>query len=317
MARRAHVRTSGRSSTVLASMLRRLPGSADTVERSHVDRLVRCWATEVETLDIDGACRVPDAFTDDERRSLLEFALHAPAILTRSDGSRTAGTYHDRGSDVVSVHLDQSFVLTRPEVQAMLARAMAAEISTARSGMWPTVHPPIMYWSCRSNRAVDDLTEQRLARRYHSDFDGLGGLRLHVYLTDVDSGSAPMDYVHGSHRPGAIPSSLRRDVTDDIAESEVRARFPEDAFHTFTGPAGTSFMSDSNGLHRGNAPVSADRLFLVMPLQTGSLAGAYNRVRRIPVANDELAMALRSRRPDLRLFEAAQPGSSKVAVFAS
>lgn len=315
--RRAHVWTSGWSTMILARFLRGLPGAADSVERTHVDRLIRRWGAEVDALAVDGACRVPDAFTPEELRALVEFAMHGPATLTHSDGSTTTGSYHERNGDVVSVRLDPSFVLTRPEVQAMLARAMAAEIATARFKMWSTVHPPILYWSCHTDVAADDLIERRLARRYHSDFDGLGGLRLHVYLTDVDPGSAPMDYVHGSHQPGAIPRSLRRDVTDEIAESTVRAMFPDEAFRTFTGPAGTSFMSDSNGLHRGNAPVSADRLFLVMPIQAGSLAGAFNRVRRIPVFNDGLAIALRSRRPDLRLFEAAQAGSSKVAVFAS
>lgn len=312
--RRAHVLTSGRSTTALTGALRGLPGTADAVDRDELDRLVGRWHAEVAALAEDGACQVADAFTAEERAALVEFATHGPAALTHSDGSTTTGTYRDRTPDVVSVRLDQSFVLTRPAVQALLARTMATEISMARFGMWPTVHPPILYWSCRSDATVDAPTEQRLARRYHSDFDGLGGLRLHVYLTDVDDGTAPMDYVRGSHTPGAIPRSLRRDVTDDISESDVGSLFPADARHTFLGPAGTSFMSDSNGLHRGNAPVSGDRLFLVMPVQSGSLAGAFNRVRQVPVVDDDLAMALRSRRPDLRLFEAAPIGASKATA---
>ena len=82
-----------------------------------------------------------------------------------------------------------------------------------------------------------------------------------------------------------------------------------------TGAAGTSFMSDSNGLHRGNAAVSADRLFLVMPVQAGSMAGAYNRIRRLPVVDSDLGGALQSQRRDLRLFEAAPNASQRVATL--
>lgn len=312
--------TDGRSSEALTWALSRWAGAAESIEPGQLDTWRRQWAVASAALTTNGACPVDDAFSADEVGQLRAFATDGPAVLTLGDGSTLRGTYRDRTPDVTSVRLDQSFVLTQPAVQAMLARGMAAQIAAARAGMWPSVHPPILYWSCvtdDSARPASPELEQRLARRYHSDFDGLVGTRLHVYLTDVDDGSAPMDYVLGSHRPGAIPRSLRTDVTDDIDEAEVRRRFPDTAQHTFTGPAGTSFMSDSNGLHRGNRPTTTDRLFLVMPIQAGSWAGAFNRVRRIPVVDDDLAVALRSRRPDLRLFEAAPRGSSKVAVFAT
>ena len=108
---------------------------------------------------------------------------------------------------------------------------------------------------------------------------------------------------------------MRRDATDEITVDELHRRFGTQAVESVTGPVGTSFMSDSNGLHRGNAPVTTDRLFLVMPLQAGSLAGAYNRVRRLPVVDGNLAVALRAKRPDLRLFEAA-PSGARVASLA-
>jgi hypothetical protein len=320
LTRRAHVMTEGRSSEALTWVLSRWARAAESIDPGQLDAWRQRWAPESAALTTDGACPVPDAFTADEVGQLRDFATDGPAVLTLADGSTRRGTYRDRTPDVTSVRLDQSFVLTQPSVQAMLARGMAAQITAARVGMWPSVHPPILYWSCVTDDGAGPANpelEQRLARRYHSDFDGLGGTRLHVYLTDVDLGSAPMDYVLGSHLPRAIPRSLRSDVTDDIDEAEVRRRFPDTARHTFTGPAGTSFMSDANGLHRGTRPTTTDRLFLVMPIQAGAWAGAYNRVRRMPIVDDGLALALRSRRPDLRLFEAAPQGSSKVAVLAT
>ena len=315
--RRLHVWTAGRSTTALAAAFGRLPGAVDRVASDPAEPYAAWHQEAADALTTDGLCSIPDVFTPSEVAELVDFARHGPASHFHSDGSRSTGTYHDRPADVVSVSLNQSFVLTRPAVQAMMARAVAAQIATARyRGLRPTVHPPILYWSCRTESTLASSLEERLARRYHSDFDGLSGLRLHVYLTDVDDGAAPMDYVRTSHRPGAIPRSLRKDVTDDIPESTIRDRFAPECLHRFVGPAGTSFMSDSNGLHRGNSPTTADRLFLVMPIQAGSFAGAFHRVRRVPIVDDDFGVALRAHRPDLRLFRAAEPGSAKVAVFA-
>lgn len=312
--RRMNVRTGGRFCAALTSTMRHLPGVADRVDQATRDRLLSTWADEVTALDTHGVCRVPDAFTPDELADLVEFATNAPASLQRADGTTAPGTYAQRGRDVVAVRVDQSFLLGRPSVQAMMARAMAADIATARNGLWSTVHPPILYWTCTSQSGADEELSQRLAQRFHSDFDGLGGLRLHVYLTDVDEASAPMDYVRGSHLPGALPGAMRRDTSDPIAIDEVIRRFGTGAINVLTGAAGSSFMSDSNGLHRGNPAESADRLFLVMPVQAGSMAGAFNRIRRLPVVDTNLGAALQSQRRDLRLFEAA-PVSQRVATL--
>jgi hypothetical protein len=312
--RKMNVRTGGRFGAALASTMRHLPGVPDAVDRATRAELLSRWADEVAALDTHGLCRVSDAFTPTELADLVEFATNGPASLQRADGTSVPGTYGRRGSDVVSVRVDQSFLLAHPAIQAMMARSVAADIATARNGLWSTVHPPILYWTCRSQSPPDEGLAERLAQRFHSDFDGLGGLRLHVYLTDVDARSAPMDYVRTSHVPGALPGSMRHDATDPIAADEVIKRFGTAAIEVVTGPAGTSFMSDSNGLHRGNPAVSADRLFLVMPVQAGSMAGAYNRVRRLPVVDADLSAALESQRRDLRLFEAA-PLGSRVATL--
>jgi hypothetical protein len=314
--RKAHVWTSGYSTKALDGLMRRIPFASDTVAPDALQRVQQTWAGPAGELCAKGVTMVPDAFTADEVNQLVAFATDGPARLIHHDGSVSIGTFSDRSPDVVSVTLDMSFVLAQPAIQAMLARAMATSIAMARNRFWPTVHPPLLYWSCRTDRIPDTSTQQRLARQYHSDFDGISGLRLHVYLTDVDEQSGPMDYLPTSHRPGSIPRSTRRDVTDNIPESQVRQLFPDTSLMTITGPAGTSFMSDSNGLHRGNTPVSADRLFLVMPLQSGALAGAFHRRRRVPVADAGFADALHQHRPDLRLFEPALAGAPRFAIIA-
>ena len=77
----------------------------------------------------------------------------------------------------------------------------------------------------------------------------------------------------------------------------------------------TTVAESAASTRRSSPAVSADRLFLVMPVQAGSMAGAFNRVRRLPVVDSNLGAVLQSQRRDLRLFEAAPDVSQRVATL--
>lgn len=82
-----------------------------------------------------------------------------------------------------------------------------------------------------------------------------------LYLTDVDPGSGPFQFVPGSHRvrsivranvQAAIPFGQHRYSEQEIARvCETRGITPK----TFTGAAGTLIVADTSGLHRG-MPIS-------------------------------------------------------------
>jgi hypothetical protein len=85
-----------------------------------------------------------------------------------------------------------------------------------------------------------------------------------------------------------------------------------DLIRSFEGPAGTTFLSDSQGLHCATRPTTADRLFLVLPIQGGGFGGYYHRRRALPVRSEVLRARLAEGDPSLRLFEAA-PADAKAA----
>ncbi len=143
------------------------------------------------------------------------------------------------------------------------------------------------------------------------DFDGVQAIRVHMYLTDVDEDSAPMEFVRGSHRVGSLRGPQFRAADMGLDEEVVIERFGPSAARTITGPAGTTFVTDPRGLHRGTAPRRRDRLFLVVPIQAGAFAGYVHRRRAVPVRNDDFARLLDVPTGPLRLFEArtADPGA--------
>ena len=92
--------------------------------------------------------------------------------------------------------------------------------------------------------------------------DGLGRkLNLMVYLTDVGERDQYMTYMKGSH---SLVHPLRRQVQETRVSNEEAAGMTRYLRMTCTAPAGTAFLFDSNGIHRGNRTEGAKRDSLIV-----------------------------------------------------
>lgn len=96
---------------------------------------------------------------------------------------------------------------------------------------------------------------------FHRDVDDLRFVKLFVYLTDVDEGSGPHIFVKGSHTVDRL-TELRRFSDEEVAEA-----FGGHEVVTITGPAGTTFLEATYGVHRGLPPTERPRL-VFQPLYT-------------------------------------------------
>ncbi len=305
-ARIAHRTTAGYSSRVLLSALREIPGSPDRLGPPRA-RLDGRWASAAGVLRRDGVTYLPNVLTDDAATRLREFARDAPAYVRAADGSTRPGTYATRTGSDATVSIVEEFVLAHPDVQALLADPRIHEFARRHFGVGVVVHPPLLYWSCAGATPRPDV-RMALARAFHWDYDGLRGLRLHLYLSDVDDGAAPMQYVVGSQRPGAYRTRALRHGDLGVEAAQVDAAFGADRVRTMAGPAGTTFISESSGLHRGTDPVTADRLFLVLPIQATGFAGFNLKARTVAPRDPAFAAALAQHRPELRLLRPADAG---------
>ena len=142
---------------------------------------------------------------------------------------------------------------------------------------------------------TDKETLSRAAQMFHFDKDRLVFLKVFVYLTDVTPETGPHIYVSGSHRnkPDALWQDGRR------SDEEVETAYPPGSIQEITGPAGTVFLADTRGYHKGMPVQSGERVLMQFHYSI-SLAGkeepvpvtrAENRfVQRMAADHPRLAM---------------------------
>lgn len=131
-------------------------------------------------------------------------------------------------------------IVNNPVILAAVARTLGGK---------PTIGYMAIWWSLPRQ---DGKPQQ--AENYHRDVDDWRFVKLFVYLTDVDNESGPHTYVPGSHNTDKLATIRRYD------EEEVYAAFGPDCEKRFIGPAGTAFLENTYGFHRGFPPKSRPRL---------------------------------------------------------
>lgn len=117
-------------------------------------------------------------------------------------------------------------------------------------GAKPTIDNIQCWWSY-PERSVSKGTQ-----RYHRDWDNIRGFKLFLYLTDVGEENGPHCFVAGSHQSDLLME------TRALLDEEVHEAFGRPAERRFTGAAGTSFLVDTFGVHKGLLPTSGRRLIL-------------------------------------------------------
>jgi hypothetical protein len=139
-------------------------------------------------------------------------------------------------------------VLEAPHLLALANHPLILQAAEAILGCKPLLENIVCGWY---------FTGRDMARgvqRFHRDFDTPRFIKVFLYLTDIDERSGPHIYVPGSQRSPEL--MLRRYIGDD----EVEASFGKSAIVPICGPAGTCFLVDTFGIHKGGLPVDRPRL---------------------------------------------------------
>jgi len=140
-------------------------------------------------------------------------------------------------------------------------------------GAKPTISLLTAWWSMPHQ---DGKAEE--AERFHRDVDDIRFVKLFCYLTDVDEVSGPHMFVPGSQNIDRL-TKIRR-----YEDSEIVDAFGENSLSKFTGKAGTTFLENTYGFHRGVPPTQKPRLlFQVLYSLRNSIYGPDRPVGRIGV----------------------------------
>lgn len=122
------------------------------------------------------------------------------------------------------------------------------------------------------------MLQQAIASRYYPfekrDFgswqwhhDAWGRkINVMILLTDVTEEDQYMNYMRRSHKK--YHSYERTTINDRFTEAEVQNFSKEPAFKCI-GPAGTVFIFDANGFHRGNRSLGAARDSIIIQYTAG------------------------------------------------
>ncbi len=200
-------------------------------------------------------------------RQLLETGYTKPIPLLDADQLRdirehlTAQPYGDpfrphlgqfRYPEVPSADSNQAYysdeiLLGTPHLPELVNHPLVLQTAEAILGCKPLLENLVSGWYF-TGRSME-----RGVQRYHRDFDTPRFIKLFVYLSDVDETSGPHIYVPGSQRSDRL--LLRRYIGDD----EVDAAFGPGAAHRIYGPAGTCFLVDTFGVHKGGLPTDRPR----------------------------------------------------------
>ena len=133
-------------------------------------------------------------------------------------------------------------IVNNPDILSAVARILGGK---------PTIGYMAAWWSLPAH---DGKAMQ--AENFHRDVDDWRFIKLFVYLTDVDDESGPHVFVPGSHNTDKL-ATIRR-----YSEEEVHQAFGPNCEKRFTGPAGTGFIENTYGFHRGIPPQSKPRLIV-------------------------------------------------------
>lgn len=156
----------------------------------------------------------------------------------------------DLSPDVAAAAYPLDTVLACPGLVALINRADVLALAGAYLGCKPTISSVGVRWT------FPGAGRESAFQRYHRDLDDWRFVKLFVYLTDVGEGGGPHVYVRGSHRTGF---TLAAEAYDEAGLSD---RYGTDAITPILGAAGTTFIADTLGIHRGETPKTGPRLIL-------------------------------------------------------
>ena len=233
----------------------------------------------LQALRRDGLCKVPQGLSAAQCAEALRyfegapcFAGHVPAA---SDGVARTPAETARLSTYGSYRLEQS--LAAPHLVELALHPAILGLAAAYLGCLPLLYSINTFWTFPGEAAG-------MTHGFHRDEDDYRFLAVFLYLTDVEPGEGELYFIEGTHNVQTVgirlrPRWLKRvlpfqkpDVASDAEEFRRLNNgngYGHDAFYErrfpgyirrVAGPAGTAFMADTFGLHRGTPPRSRARL---------------------------------------------------------
>lgn len=271
--------TNGWSNDLLHVLTRRAPvAKPEGVDPVRLAKLRKDGLVELGLFLDPAACQ-----------ALATWAAKTPGTPRPEGNFDPSPDYLSTREKIDTFHLRSSDLLRKPEVQDLISRPDILSLVTAYFGGTPFLSACVGWWST-SNHIASDSARQN-AQMFHFDMDRIKWLKLFIYINEVSDKNGPHVFVEGSHRRGGQPKSIRRKGYQRILDEEISQSYPPERVKSIIGQAGTAFLADTRGYHKGLTPVQGERLVFVLEFSS-NLFGVNSRLAdEIPILSSQLQKA--------------------------
>lgn len=145
-------------------------------------------------------------------------------------------------------YYDERTIVEAPYLLELVNHPLVLETAEVILGCKPSLDNLACFWYFTGRE------REKGFQRFHRDYDTPRFFKLFLYLTDTDERSGAHVFVRGSQR------SNRLNVLRYIGDDEVEAAYGRDQVRVIGGPAGTCFLADVYGVHKGGLPLDRPRL---------------------------------------------------------
>lgn len=157
------------------------------------------------------------------------------------------------------------------------------DIVNAYLGLWSKLSYVDQWYTLPNPEAAARVASQR----WHRDYNDKHLLKVFLYMTDVDAGAGPFEYVPGSMIGGGRFADVFpwQVFGEDLypPEGDLQREIPPDASRLLTGSAGTLILCDTTGFHRGGFATERPRVMGVWNyVSPASLASLSERNFTVP-----------------------------------
>jgi hypothetical protein len=193
------------------------------------------------------------------------FEANTVAVTDADGATRDISVDEARSGDSNLAGYDAATILACPHLYEIASDPEIVSVVERHLGTAPLVLGFTAWWS------FADRDQALGAQLYHRDLADYRFCKLFIYLTDVDADAGPHVFVEGTHDPDTV-AEARRNAPDGEAsfhdwyfgqlrksDEDVERYFAKTPVR-FEGPAGSLFLVNTQGMHKGLLPKTTERL---------------------------------------------------------
>ena len=205
---------------------------------------------QVAALKKDGILFLPTLLSPEQVNDMVQWTRNQEAF---DPNHKELGTFLSPDNAPAQTHVahytyDQ--LITCPHALKIANDPAVLAIMGQSLGCKPTISSINLWWSMAGRAKAEH------AELFHRDVDDWRFYKLFIYLTDVDEGAGPHAFVKGSHTDESLKTYAGQRHEDD----EIEKAFGKDRLMRMTGKAGTAFLENTFGFHKGTLCQNKNRL---------------------------------------------------------